>query len=100
MEFLYIVLEIPSIHPPTIIILIKVIMGDIFIVRYLLVLMMMVFLVMGVLECLWLMEEVVLSINKPSTLPLAIVDFILVVIKVVTMEEVYFGIKRPAALTF
>ena len=36
--------------------------------------------------------------QEPATFPLIIMEFIVVVIKLVTMEGVYFGIKIPAIL--
>ena len=79
MEVLYIGIEMPSISPPTII-------------------MTMVFLIMEVLKCLRMKEETDLGINRSATLPLAIVEFILILIGVVTMEEVDISLKRPATL--
>ena len=53
------------------------------IVRYLLVLMTIVFLIMIVLECLWVTKEANLALNIPVTIPIIIVEFITVVIELV-----------------
>ena len=52
-----------------------------------------------VLECLWEMKYVNLGLKRPPTFPLEIMDFIVVLIKVVIMVEVDIDIKRPANLT-
>ena len=44
------------------------------------------------------MEYVNLGLNIPATLHLPTVEFIIVVIKVVTMEEILIGHKIPATL--
>ena len=62
------------------------------------IIMNMVFLLMEFLECLQVLEEVDLFLKIPVTLPLAIVEFIIMVIKVVKMEEVGIGIKTPSTL--
>ena len=46
-----------------------------------------------------MMEDVDLGLKISATLPLAIVDFIVMVIKLVIMEEVGIDIKRPATIT-
>ena len=51
----------------------------------------MVFLMMKVFKCLWVMEDVEIGLLRKSTLPLSIVEFIIVV----TMVEVNIGLKRP-----
>ena len=60
----------------------------------------MVFLIMEVLECLWVMEDMDLGLKISATIPLTIVDFISVVIKVVTIEEVGICLKIPSSLPF
>ena len=80
MEVLDIGVNIPAIIPPTIIIT-------------------LVFLMMEVLECLRVMEDMDLVLNRPATLTISIMEFIVVVIKVVIMDEVDIGIKRPATIT-
>ena len=49
---------------------------------------------MEVLDCLQVMEDVDLGLKRPSTIPLTIVDFIFMVIKVAAMEEADIGINR------
>ena len=46
------------------------------------------------------MEEVDSGLKIPANLPLTIVDFIFVGIKVVMVEDVDFGIKRLCTITF
>ena len=53
---------------------------------------------MEVLECLQVMEYMDSGFKWPATILLAIVEFIVVVITVMTMEEVYIGIKRAVTL--
>ena len=53
----------------------------------------MAFLMMKVLECLLVMKDVDLSIKRPCTLSPEIVEFILVVIEVVTMDNVNIGLN-------
>ena len=48
------------------------------------------------LECHWVMEYMDKSLNKQATIPLEIVELIIAVIKVVTMEEVYLGLNIPS----
>ena len=60
--------------------------------------MMMVFLVVEVLKCMRLMEDMDLGLKRLATLPLAILDNISMVIEVVIMEEVDIGINIPATL--
>ena len=79
MEVLDMDLKIPAIHPPTEI-------------------MTMVFLMVEVFECMRLMKEVNLGPKRPDTLPLTILEFIVMVIKVVVTEEVNICIKRPATI--
>ena len=55
--------------------------------------MMVVFLMMGFLECILVMEGVDLGLKIPAILPLSIVEFITMVTKVVTAEEVDRGLK-------
>ena len=52
-----------------------------------------------VLECLRAMEDMDLGLKRPATLNISIMEFIVVVIKVVMMEEVDIGLKRPATIT-
>ena len=68
MEILDIILKIPAIIPP-------------------IILMMVVFLMMQVLECLWLMEYANIGLLRPYTFPLAIVEFNMVLIEVVTIID-------------
>ena len=44
------------------------------------------------------MVDVDIGLKRPANIPLAIVDFIKVVIKVVTIVEVDIGLKIPATL--
>ena len=81
MQFLDIGLKRPEIIPPTNI-------------------MTMSFIIMKLLECLQVMKDVDIGILRPDTLPLTIMDFIIVVIKLVTMVEVYVGLKRQSTLPF
>ena len=67
MEVLYIVLKISVIIPPDIA-------------------MTMLFLIMVFSECMQLVEDVDLGIKIPCTVPFHIVYFIVMVIKLVTME--------------
>ena len=46
------------------------------------------------------MEDVDLGFMISATLHISVVEFIVVVIKVVMIEEIYFGLNRPATLTF
>ena len=70
MEVLDISLKRPSIHPPTIIMSIKVSTVYIVIVSYFMVLVTMVFIMMRVLEFLWVAEEVDLGLKILATLTL------------------------------
>ena len=74
MEFLDIGLQIIIIIYPTIVIV-------------------MVFMMTKVLECLWATEDVDIGLKRPSTLHLSIVEFIVLMIKMVTMVEVDIGVK-------
>ena len=74
MEVLDIDLKIPAISPPTIV-------------------MKMVFLMLKVLGCLRLMDDIYLGINITATIPIEIVDFIDVVLKLVKMEKVDICLK-------
>ena len=74
MEVLDIGLKRPYIFPPTI-------------------LMNMLFMMVKVLECMKVVEDMDLSLKRSSNIFLTIVDFILLAIKVVTMEEVYIGLN-------
>ena len=76
MEVYGIGIVIPSILPPTIVTT-------------------LVFLTMKVLKCLWMIKYVDLGLLRPSTLPLEITDFIIVV----TMVEVDLGLKILATLS-
>ena len=67
MEVLDICLKVPVISSPTII-------------------MSMLFLMMELLDCFWVTEEVDLGHKRPGTLNLEIVEFIIVVVKEVKME--------------
>ena len=49
------------------------------------IVMTMLFIMMEVFECLWVTEDVDLGLNRSAILPLAIMEFIAVVIKVATM---------------
>ena len=80
MEVLDIGLERPAILPPTIV-------------------TMMVFLMMKVLECLQVMEDMDIGLLRKATLPIATTDLIIVVIKVVTMVEVDIGLNISAIIT-
>ena len=79
-EVLDIYLERPAISPTTII-------------------MLMVFMIMEVLECMWVTEEMDLVLMKPATIPLKTMELIVKAIGVVMTEEVDLGLKRPATLT-
>ena len=81
MEFLDIGLNRPAIIPPAIV-------------------MTMVYLIMKVLECLQVMEDLDIGLLITYTLPLESVEFIMVVIEVVIMEDMDIGLKRPATLPF
>ena len=80
MEVLYIGLKKPSIIPSTI-------------------LMTMVSMMMKVLECLHVMEGVDIRLLIPSTFSPVIVEFIIVMIKVVSVVEVSICIKRPGPIS-
>ena len=54
---------------------------------------------MKVLDYLQVTEEVDIGLKIPYTIPLTILDFIILVIKVVTMVEVDIGFKRPSTIT-
>ena len=69
-------------------------------IRSLTIIMTMVFLIITVLEFLWVTEEVDLGLKRPANIPLVILDFNVVVIKLVMVEDVDFGLKRPSTLTF
>ena len=60
--------------------------------------MMMVFLIVEVLECVRLIEDMDLGLKRLATLPIAIMENISMVIEVVIMEEVDIGINIPATL--
>ena len=60
--------------------------------------MTMVFLMIKVLECLWVIGDVDMGLLGLANITIAIVEFIIVVIKVVTMVEVGIGLKIPATL--
>ena len=70
MEVLDIGLKIPAINPTTIATT-------------------MVFLMTKVLECLWVMEDVEIGLVRPSTIPISIAEFIIVV----TMVALDLGLK-------
>ena len=55
--------------------------------------------IMEVLECMWVTEEMDLGLKKPATITLKTMEFIVKAIGVVTMEEAELGLKRPATLT-
>ena len=57
--------------------------------------MMMVFLMTEVLECLQVTEDMDIDIKITAALPLSIVEFIVMIIKLVAMEAVDIGLKRP-----
>ena len=48
---------------------------------------------------MWKTREVELGIKISATIPLSIVEFIVLVMKVVTIEEVDIGLKSTAILT-
>ena len=50
-----------------------------------------VFMIMKVLECLRVTEDLDIGLLSPATLPLAIAEFIILVIKVVKMAYGYIG---------
>ena len=77
MEFLDIGINIPSVIPLAIV-------------------MTMLFMMMKLLECLKLMEDVDIGLLRPSTLPIKIVEFIIVVIELVMMIEVGIFLNRPS----
>ena len=54
----------------------------------------MVFQMMKVLKCVWVMSDVYIGLLRPATIHLTIDEFIIVV----TMIEVDLGLKRPATL--
>ena len=60
--------------------------------------MALMFLMMKVVECLRVIKDVDLSLNIPATLPFAILELIVALIKLVTMEEVDIGLNRPSTL--
>ena len=62
------------------------------------IIMTMVFLMIKVFECLWVMEGVDIGFLRPATLPLEIIGFIMVEIKVVMTVEVDIGINRSSTL--
>ena len=76
MEVLDIGLDRTAILPPTIV-------------------MTMVFIMMNILECLQVMEDVDVGLLIPPTLALAILEFIIMVIGVVNIVEVDIGLKIP-----
>ena len=78
-EILDIGLEIPSICPPILVTT-------------------MVFMIMKVLECLRVMEDVAISLKRLASIIIATVEFIVMVNKAVMMGEVYIGLKIPATL--
>ena len=58
----------------------------------------MVFIMMEVLECLIVKKDVDLGINRPATLPLEIVEFIIVLIEVMMTEDMDIGLNRSAII--
>ena len=70
-------LKIPAISPPVI-------------------LMMMVFLIVELLECVRLIEDMDLGLKRLATLPIAIMENFSMVIEVVIMEELDIGLNIPA----
>ena len=80
MEVLYIGLNRPETHPPTILIT-------------------MVFPIMEDLESLGVREDVDLCIRRPGTLLLPIMEFTIIGIKVMMTEEVDLGLKIPLTPT-
>ena len=77
MEVLGISIGRPAICPPTIV-------------------MTMLFLMIKLLECLWVMEGMDLGLKRPDNIPIVIMEFIVVLIEVVTMKELDIGLKRLA----
>ena len=63
------------------------------------IIMTMVFLIITFLEFLWVTEEVDLCLKRPANIPLIILNFIVVVIKVVMVEDLDCGLKIPSTLT-
>ena len=68
-------------------------------IRSITIIMTMVFVIITVLELLWVTEEVDLGIKRPYNIPLVILNFIVLVIKVVIVEDVDWGLKIPSTLT-
>ena len=58
------------------------------------ILMLIVVMILKFLNCMWVMEDVDIGLLRPSNLPLAILDCIILV----TMEEVDIGLKRPSTI--
>ena len=58
----------------------------------------MVFMMMEFLECLGVMEDMDLGLKWPATISLKITEFIIVVLKVVTTEEMDIFLKTPDTL--
>ena len=50
---------------------------------------------MKLLECLQVTEDMDIDIKITAALPLSIVEFIVMIIKLVAMEAVDIGLKRP-----
>ena len=60
--------------------------------------MMMALIMLKVLDCLRLTEEVDLGLKRPATLPISIMSCIVMVIKLVMMEDIYLCLKIPSTL--
>ena len=60
--------------------------------------MMMALIMLKVLDCLRLTEEVDLGLKRPATLPISIMACIVMVIKLVMMEDIYLCLKIPSTL--
>ena len=62
------------------------------------IVMMMVFIMMKILEYMRVMKDVDIGLLRPFTLIIATMEFIIVIIEVVTMVDVDKGIKIPSSL--
>ena len=65
---------------------------------FLTTIIMMVFMMMKVLECLSVMEDVDICLLRQTTIPLEVLEIIIVVIEVVMMLYVDMGLLRKATL--
>ena len=62
------------------------------------IVMMMIFIITKVLDCRRVMEDVAICLLIPATLPLIIMQFIILAIELVTIVEVNICLKRPNTL--